>query len=83
MLSTGKRRYGRNVWNSACGDSSARASHTGKRRAWALPESREERMDLRLDQRQHDLLRRILDGWISDLKMEISDTEDYDFHHGG
>jgi len=39
-------------------------------------------MDLRLDQRQHDLLRRILDGWISDLKMEISDTEDHDFRQG-
>jgi hypothetical protein len=39
-------------------------------------------MDVRLNERQHDLLRRIVDGWISDLKMEISDTEDFEFRRG-
>lgn len=39
-------------------------------------------MDLRLNERQHDLLRSIVDGWISDLKMEISDTEDFEFRRG-
>jgi hypothetical protein len=39
-------------------------------------------VDLRLNERQHDLLRRIVDGWISDLKMEISDTEDFEFRRG-
>jgi hypothetical protein len=36
-------------------------------------------MDLHLNERQHDLLRRIVDAWISDLKMEISETEDFEF----
>jgi len=39
-------------------------------------------VDVRLNEQQHDLLRRIVDGWISDLKMEISDTEDFEFRRG-
>lgn len=36
-------------------------------------------MDLHLDGRQQELLRRILDEWISGLKMEIGSTDDYTF----
>ena len=34
---------------------------------------------LQLDDRQKALLDRILVSWISDLKMEIGSTEDYDY----
>lgn len=36
-------------------------------------------MDLHLDDRQQELLRRILEQWISGLKMEIGSTDDYTF----
>ncbi|HET6615016.1 MAG TPA: hypothetical protein VFH62_03935 [Dehalococcoidia bacterium] len=34
---------------------------------------------LQLDDRQQALLDRILVSWISDLKMEIGSTEDFDY----
>jgi hypothetical protein len=34
---------------------------------------------LQLDERQQELLGRILISWISDLKMEIGSTEDFDY----
>jgi hypothetical protein len=36
-------------------------------------------MNLSLDSRQQDLLRRIVEDWISDLKMEIGKTEDFEY----
>jgi hypothetical protein len=34
---------------------------------------------VQLDERQKSLLDRILVSWISDLKMEIGSTEDFDY----
>jgi len=36
-------------------------------------------MELRLQQTQADLLRRILDVWIREKKQEIADTDDFDY----
>ena len=39
-------------------------------------------MQLELDAADADLLERLLDGRLGDLRMEISNTDDYDFRQG-
>lgn len=44
-----------------------------------LTEERENDMELKLELEEVELLKRILTNFVSDLKMEITNTENYDW----